>query len=74
MENKNNKGLDAVDTLLLMGYTIVNDGNGGYRLCAANAQVRTTEDKKLICNILEEVENNMDFYTAKIVELGRRLK
>jgi hypothetical protein len=76
MENNNPEGLDAIDTLLIMGYHVTREGTGKeatYRLCAKNARINDEYDRELVGNTLREIDNNLEYYTARIVEIGKRL-
>lgn len=70
--------MDALDCLLAYNYKVV-DANGTrdaiiriFRLCGDDAFMHTVEDKEAIAGWLQELEGNLEYYTKRIVDEGRK--
>ncbi len=78
MEDSDCEKIDALDALLCLGYNIVKETEAepgcqpGFRLCSANADLSTPEDRMSIYLLLQEIEGNK-FYSDKIIDIGRKL-
>lgn len=72
--------MDALDCLLAYNYKIIKDPGpvvGGvhpaFRLCSAKAFFHSAEDKKAVAGWLHEIEENRDYYSDRIIDLGKKM-